>query len=110
MEPLPCPRHPAGAVVGGGERGEVTAPRALPPRAARLALHARGVAERLADGDLAVADLAQMGPTARSLEVEQARPPACMTRTAVIVLVIDPMRYWPSSPGASPAPPAHTAP
>ena len=25
---------------------------------------------------------------------------ACITRTAVIVLVIEPMRYWPSRPGA----------
>ena len=74
VEPLPCPRHPAGAVVGGGERGEVASPRALPPRAARLALHPGRVRERLAHGDLAVADVAEVGRQ-RVVEVEQARVP-----------------------------------
>jgi hypothetical protein len=70
VEPLPRAGHPPAAVVGRDQAREVAAAGALPPVAARLALHARRVRERVADGHLAVADVAEVRRE-RVVEVEQ---------------------------------------
>ena len=70
VEPGARRRHPAAAVVGPGQGREVASPRALPPRAAGLALHPRRVRERVADRHVAVADVAQVRGE-RVVEVEQ---------------------------------------
>ena len=87
--------------------------RALPPRADRLALHARRRA-RAATRTVASAYPRLRARTGRSGRRATSSPSSrsCSTSTAVRVLVIEPIRYCMSrraSPGTSPAPPTQAS-